>query len=192
MNAHCRTPFVGAIDFQYDPSWLAWEHALPVSLSLLCVRDRYIGAAVVAVSDNLLPDSMPIRHRMAERVHAQGIDAYDLLTGADGTASAHCNSCRTASNPGAAGAVDGRPVDDENRPASRRPLHRLSLSLVRTRTFGSRSPAPRKRPRACSGKGVGTSRWRLQPRRTFSNRGLTDYRTASIFPTASRMSSSAS
>lgn len=81
MNAHCRTPFVGAIDFQYDPSWLAWEHALPVSLFLLCVRDRYIGAAVVAVSDNLLPDSMPIRHRMAERVHAQGIDAYDLLTG---------------------------------------------------------------------------------------------------------------
>jgi serine/threonine-protein kinase HipA len=22
----------GAIDFQYDPDWLSWEHALPISL----------------------------------------------------------------------------------------------------------------------------------------------------------------
>ncbi|WP_369415037.1 HipA N-terminal domain-containing protein [Acuticoccus kalidii] len=25
----------GAIEFRYDPDWLAWEHAIPVSLSLL-------------------------------------------------------------------------------------------------------------------------------------------------------------
>jgi serine/threonine-protein kinase HipA len=30
----------GAIDFQYDPSWLAWENALPVSLSLPLREDR--------------------------------------------------------------------------------------------------------------------------------------------------------
>lgn len=30
LNKHSN----GANDFQYDPSWLAWEHALPISLSL--------------------------------------------------------------------------------------------------------------------------------------------------------------
>lgn len=28
----------GAIDFQYDPSWLAWEHALPCRYLDLCAR----------------------------------------------------------------------------------------------------------------------------------------------------------
>ena len=36
----------GAIDFTYDRSWLEWEHALPVSLSLPLREDRYIGAPV--------------------------------------------------------------------------------------------------------------------------------------------------
>src|SRR3970040_1328581 len=69
----------GAIDFQYDTSWLLWEHALPVSLSLPLREDRYIGAPIVAVFDNLLPDSGTIRRHLAERVSAAGADAYSLL-----------------------------------------------------------------------------------------------------------------
>ena len=69
----------GAIDFQYDPSWLAWENALPVSLSLPLREDRYLGAPVVAVFDNLLPDNDDIRRRLAARVRAEGHDAYSLL-----------------------------------------------------------------------------------------------------------------
>ncbi len=69
----------GAIAFAYDQSWLDWEHALPVSLSLQLRETRYTGAAVTAVFDNLLPDSAPIRTRVAERVGAEGIDAYSLL-----------------------------------------------------------------------------------------------------------------
>src|SRR6201987_1869854 len=68
-----------AIDFQYDPSWRAWEHALPVSLSLPLREDRYIGAPVVAVFDNLLPDNDTVRRRVAERVGAEGTDAFNLL-----------------------------------------------------------------------------------------------------------------
>jgi hypothetical protein len=64
----------GAIDFSYDPGWLAWEHALPVSLSLTLREDRYIGDPVIAVFDNLLPDSDRIRRRTAERVGAGGAD----------------------------------------------------------------------------------------------------------------------
>ncbi len=51
-----RRQGTGAIDFQYDASWLNWEAALPISLSLPLRENRYVGAPVVAVFDNLLPD----------------------------------------------------------------------------------------------------------------------------------------
>lgn len=70
----------GAVSFAYDQSWLDWEHNLPVSLSLPLREDRYVGAPVMAVFDNLLPDSEPIRRRVAERVGAQGVDAFSLLS----------------------------------------------------------------------------------------------------------------
>jgi serine/threonine-protein kinase HipA len=45
----------GAIDFRYEPAWLERENAIPVSLPLR--EDRYIGAPLIAVFDNLLPDN---------------------------------------------------------------------------------------------------------------------------------------
>jgi len=70
----------GAVDFQYDATWLAWEHAIPASLSLPLREDRYIGAPVIAVFDNLLPDNETLRGRLAARVGAQGDDAFSLLS----------------------------------------------------------------------------------------------------------------
>ncbi len=58
---------------------LALVHRLPVSLSLPLREDRFIGAPVIAVFDNLLPDNSMIRRRIAEKVGAQGIDAFSLL-----------------------------------------------------------------------------------------------------------------
>jgi serine/threonine-protein kinase HipA len=69
----------GAVDFQYDPSWLDWENALPVSLSLPLREDRFVGAPVIAVLDNLPPDSVSVRRRIAERSGAEGTDPYSLL-----------------------------------------------------------------------------------------------------------------
>ena len=69
----------GPIDFTYDSTWLEWDSAIPVSLTLPLREDRYIGAPVVAVFDNLLPDNDDIRRRLAERAHADGHDAYSLL-----------------------------------------------------------------------------------------------------------------
>lgn len=69
----------GAIGFVYDPRWLAWTHAIPVSLSLPLREQAYRGAPVVAVFENLLPDSMELRRVVAERVGAQGVDAFNLL-----------------------------------------------------------------------------------------------------------------
>jgi serine/threonine-protein kinase HipA len=70
----------GAIDFKYADKWLVWEHAIPVSLSLPLSEQRYIGAPVVAVFDNLLPDNDNIRRRIAERSGSQGTDSYSLLS----------------------------------------------------------------------------------------------------------------
>ncbi len=69
----------GAIDFQYGPSWLSWEHALPISLSLPLREDGFRGEPVTAVFENLLPDADMLRRRVAEKVGADGIDAYSLL-----------------------------------------------------------------------------------------------------------------
>lgn len=69
----------GAIEFAYDPTWLAWEHTLPVSLSMPLREARYTGEPVAAVFENLLPDADQIRKRIAERVGATGTDAYSLL-----------------------------------------------------------------------------------------------------------------
>jgi serine/threonine-protein kinase HipA len=70
----------GAVEFRYDESWLARDHAFPVSLSLPLRSEAYRGAPVVAVFENLLPDSDLLRRRVAEKVGADGTDAYSLLS----------------------------------------------------------------------------------------------------------------
>lgn len=70
----------GAIAFRYEESWLSWNSAIPVSLSLPLREDPYKGAPVAAVFENLLPDSDTLRRRVAEKVGAEGTDAYSLLT----------------------------------------------------------------------------------------------------------------
>lgn len=88
LNVYLNTRLVGqlnreksgAIRFQYEPEWINWEHAIPVSISLPLRPDQFTGAQVMAVFENLLPDNDPIRRRVAERVGAQGTDAFSLLT----------------------------------------------------------------------------------------------------------------
>jgi serine/threonine-protein kinase HipA len=79
LVGHLHKAASGAVEFRYDPSWLGWEHALPVSLSLPLREDAFRGEAVTAVFDNLLPDSDALRRRVAEKVGAAGTDAYSLL-----------------------------------------------------------------------------------------------------------------
>ena len=102
----------GAVDFQYDPSWLDWEHTLPISNSLPLREDRYLGDPVIAVFDNLLPDPQPMRRRIAERVGAEGHDAYSLLAKLGGDCVGALQILPEGQEPGPAGMVEGRSVDD--------------------------------------------------------------------------------
>ncbi|WOF74439.1 type II toxin-antitoxin system HipA family toxin [Parvibaculaceae bacterium PLY_AMNH_Bact1] len=69
----------GATSFSYASDWLSWDSAFPISLSLPLQTKKFIGAPVVAVFENLLPDEDIVRRRLAERVGAGGSDAFSLL-----------------------------------------------------------------------------------------------------------------
>lgn len=103
----------GAIDFQYDDSWLAWQHALPISLSMPLREDRYIGEPVAAVFENLLPDNNDIRRHLAERVGAEGTDAYQLLSVIGRDCVGALQFLPDGKEPDPPGAINAKPVSDE-------------------------------------------------------------------------------
>jgi serine/threonine-protein kinase HipA len=137
LVGHLHKAASGAIDFRYDPSWLEWEHTLPVSLSLPMREDAYRGAPVTAVFDNLLPDSDILRRRIAEKVGAAGTDAYSLLAaiGHDCVGAmqfmADDNDNSQANDRGLTGDV----VDDEQIEKLLRDLSQTPLGLTRDDDF---------------------------------------------------------
>lgn len=102
----------GAIEFRYDESWLAWEHGFPISLSLPLRETSYSGEAVVAVFDNLLPDNMAMRRRIAERTGAQGSDAYSLLERIGRDCVGAMQFLPDDVTPGGLLPVEGEPISD--------------------------------------------------------------------------------
>lgn len=102
----------GAIDFRYDESWLAWEHGFPVSLSMPLREDLYVGDPVVAVFDNLLPDNLDIRHRLAERSSAAGDDVFSLLSAVGRDCIGAMQFLPEGEEPGPAGSVQGRAMNE--------------------------------------------------------------------------------
>ncbi|MGB8899150.1 MAG: type II toxin-antitoxin system HipA family toxin [Methylocella sp.] len=103
----------GAIDFVYDKSWLGWDNAIPVSVSLPLREDRYIGDPVLAVFENLLPDNDDIRRRLAERAKAEGTDAYSLLAAVGRDCIGALQFLPDGVAVGQTGIIDARPVSDE-------------------------------------------------------------------------------
>ena len=125
----------GAIDFRYDQSWLDWPHALPISTSLPLREDRYSGDPVIAVLDNLLPDSEPIRRRVAERVQAEGYDAYSLLAKVGRDCVGALQFLPEPQEPGVAGMLEGREVDEGEIAGRIRNLARAPLGVDEDEAF---------------------------------------------------------
>jgi serine/threonine-protein kinase HipA len=103
----------GAIDFQYDQSWLEWDNAIPVSLSLPLREDKYIGDPVSAVFENLLPDNDSIRRRLAERSHAEGSDAFALLGAVGRDCVGALQFVPEGIDAGTVGEINARAVSDQ-------------------------------------------------------------------------------
>lgn len=125
----------GAIDFQYDQEWLDWTHAIPVSLSLPLREDKYTGAPVIAVFDNLLPDNDDIRKRLAEKAHADGTDAYSLLAAIGRDCVGALQFLGPGEDPAPAGAVSGRAVTSEAIAGMLSNLQRSPLGLTQDDEF---------------------------------------------------------
>lgn len=136
LVGHLNKEPSGAIEFQYDESWLAWEHALPVSLSLPLREDSYRGAPVAAVFENLLPDSDALRRRVAEKVGAQGADAYSLLTAIGRDCVGALQFIADGDQPiDAMPLIEGEAVDDEGIEKLLRSLTQAPLGLSRDDDF---------------------------------------------------------
>lgn len=103
----------GAISFQYDATWLNWEHVLPVSLSLPLQEQVFSGDVVTAVFENLLPDNDTICKRLAERVGAAGSDAFNLLASIGRDCVGALQFMPEGDVPGNFGQIEGRRVSDE-------------------------------------------------------------------------------
>jgi serine/threonine-protein kinase HipA len=124
----------GAISFRYEDRWLGWKNAIPVSLSLPLREDAYRGATVNAVFENLLPDSESLRRRVAERVGAEGADAYSLLAaiGRDCVGALQFIADEVDER---GSAIEGEPVDDATIGRLLRSLGQAPLGLNRDDDF---------------------------------------------------------
>lgn len=113
----------GAIEFRYDRQWLERSRAFPVSLSLPLREEPWRGEPVVAVFENLLPDSDELRKRVAEKVGAAGVDAYSLLAAIGRDCIGALQFIAGDAAPQGTSALSGEPVDDAA-------IERLLKSLV--------------------------------------------------------------
>lgn len=100
----------GAVEFIYDPAWLAWPATFAISLSLPLREQRYLGDPVLAVFDNLLPDEAGIRRAVAGRVGAAGDDAFSLLAAIGRDCVGALQFLPPDEEPGPAGLVAGAPL----------------------------------------------------------------------------------
>ncbi|MCP1758562.1 type II toxin-antitoxin system HipA family toxin [Bradyrhizobium elkanii] len=89
------------------------KSTFPISLSLPLREDRYLGTAVTNVFDNLLPDSEPIRKRVAERVGAAGTDAYSMLSALGHDCVGALQFLPEGIEAGRAGAIDGKHISND-------------------------------------------------------------------------------
>lgn len=125
----------GAILFQYDRSWLDWPPAFPISLSLPLRPAPWRGEAVVAVFDNLLPDSPHVRRQVAERTGAGGVDAYSLLAQIGRDCVGALQFLPEGEAVQAPQPVQGTPLDDEAIEAMLANLARAPLGIDTEQEF---------------------------------------------------------
>jgi serine/threonine-protein kinase HipA len=125
----------GATSFRYDETWLAWNNAIPVSLSLPLREDAYRGAPVIAVFENLLPDSEMLRRQIAERMGAEGSDAYSLLAAIGRDCVGALQFVPEEEELVAGATVNGDPLDDDAIEKMLTGLARAPLGLARDDDF---------------------------------------------------------
>lgn len=125
----------GAISFGYDQGWLDWEHRFAVSLSLPLQKANHRGGVVAAVFDNLLPDNVHVRRHVAERVGAEGTDAWSLLAAIGRDCVGAMQFLPEGGAPEPSKEIEGEPISDSEIEAMLANLKRAPLGLDREHEF---------------------------------------------------------
>jgi len=125
----------GAFAFVYAPEWLNWGNTLPISRSLPLREERYVGPAVISVFENLLPDSDAIRRRVAERVGADGVDAYSLLARIGRDCVGALQFLAEGEEPGDSRELKGEALSEDQIAAMLKDLGRTPLGLRTEQDF---------------------------------------------------------
>lgn len=101
----------GGTAFAYDPGWLDWEHAFPISRQLPLTGGSQTGAHVSAVFENLLPDNSALRRLIAERTEARSARPHDLLAAIGRDCIGAMQFLPPGAEPGDPFRVEGEPQD---------------------------------------------------------------------------------
>jgi serine/threonine-protein kinase HipA len=125
----------GATSFAYHPDWLSWQHQFRLSLSLPLTDERQRGPAVLAVFDNLLPDSEALRRSLAERMGAGGADPHSLLAAIGRDCVGAMQFLPEGEDPGPAFPNDSLSLDEGQIGRMLRDLDRHPLGLERDQPF---------------------------------------------------------
>jgi serine/threonine-protein kinase HipA len=109
-----RNPPNGAMEFEYDPSWIASDIGRPLSLSLPFGLDTMPlrGEAVRNFFENLLPDNEAIRARIGARFKTPSLDAFDLLEAIGRDCAGAIQILPANATPKGWDRIEGRPVDE--------------------------------------------------------------------------------
>lgn len=140
LNSHLVGRLVrepsGTIDFRYDPAWLDWEHARPVSLSRLCAKTGISARRSQPSLRTCSRRAMPcVAVSPRECMPTAPIPIASSASSA-ATASAPCNSCPMTRNPARpARSRESRSTTPRSRGCSAIWLRHRS-DAARTRIFG--------------------------------------------------------
>ena len=163
-------PARGGSQFLYDRSWRESALGRPLSLSLPYTGDMPLRGDVVRdYFDNLLPDSEPIRKRLATRYKLASIDAFDLLQEIGRDCVGAVQLLKEDEAPVDVKRIEGTPMSEDDVERHLTGLTQPGLPGSTPETCASRSLVPRKRRRCCGMKVAGCRRTARLPRRTSSN-----------------------
>jgi serine/threonine-protein kinase HipA len=108
-------PARGEMQFLYDKTWRASPAGRPLSLSLPYTGEQALRGDVVRhFFDNLLPDSEPIRKRLATQYKLASVEAFDLLEEIGRDCVGAVQLLKADETPANVRSIDATPMSEED------------------------------------------------------------------------------
>jgi len=105
----------GDTELVYDRRWMDSASGRPLSLSLPFIgRSAHRGAVVQNYFDNLLPDSLPIRERIARRFRTGTTQAFDLLQAIGRDCAGAVQLLGEDESPAQVDRIEGTPMSEQD------------------------------------------------------------------------------